>query len=507
MISRMLSQNLLIKKNSMSTTKKESKTDIRRYEQFIGGNFVSNNDKTKFIEILDPCTEEVIALAPRGTKEDADFAVRSAKAAQVEWSKRTSAERASYLKKMAGVIRSHRVFLAKTLAKEQAKPLALAQIEIDVTSEYYDYYAGLARSYEGEIIPSDRPGEQIFLHKFPIGVVVGICPWNFPFFVMARKVAPSLLTGNTVVIKVSEETPITCLEFVRLIEEVKLPGGVLNVVCGLGDEIGEALTRNKDVGIISLTGSVRAGEKVMAAASANITKVSLELGGKAPAIVCKDADLDLAVKSIVASRMIYSGQVCNCAERVYVEQDIYDQFISKLTSAIEKIKVGNASEDEGIDMSSQINQTQLTKIHDMVEKAIKEGGRLLIGGRRNKQFSKGYYYEPTVIVDVDQKSEIMQREIFGPVLPVMKVASFEEALQLANDSEYGLTSSVFTNDLNKALKATKELKFGEVYINRENFEAIQGFHAGWRKSGIGGADGKHGLEEYLQTKVVYLQQN
>lgn len=491
----------------MSTTKNETKADIRRYEQFIGGKFVSNTGKTKFIEILDPCTEDVIALAPRGTKEDADLAVQSAKTAQVEWSKRTSADRASYLKKMAAVIRTNRVFLAKTLAKEQAKPLSLAQIEIDVTAEYYDYYAGLARSYEGEIIPSDRPGEQIFLHKFPIGVVVGICPWNFPFFVMARKVAPSLLTGNTVVIKVSEETPLTCLEFVRLIEEVKLPGGVLNVVCGLGDEIGEALTRNKDVGIISLTGSVKAGEKVMAAASANITKVSLELGGKAPAIVCKDADLDLAVKSIVASRMIYSGQVCNCAERVYVEQDIYDQFISKLIAAVEKIKVGNASEDEGIDMSSQINQTQLNKVHEMVENAIKEGGRLLIGGRKNKQFAKGYYYEPTVLVDVDQKSEIMQREIFGPVLPVMKVASFDEALQMANDSEYGLTSSVFTNDLNKALKATKELKFGEVYINRENFEAIQGFHAGWRKSGIGGADGKHGLEEYLQTKMVYLQQN
>lgn len=491
----------------MITSDNDIMVDIPRYEQFIGGNFIKNNAETKFIEVLDPCTEEIIALAPRGTKEDADFAVQVAKDAQVEWGKRTSVERASYLKKMASIIKTHRIFLAKTLAKEQAKPLSLAQVEIDVTAEYYDYYAGLARSYEGEIIPSDRPGEQIFLHKFPIGVAVGICPWNFPFFVMARKVAPSLLTGNTVVIKVSQETPVTCLEFAKLLDEIELPGGVFNILCGFGHEVGEALTANKDVGIISLTGSVIAGEKVMAAASKNITKVSLELGGKAPAIVCKDADLDLAVKSIVASRMIYSGQVCNCAERVYVEQEIYDQFISKLIPAIEKIKIGNASEDEGIDMSSQINKTQLIKIHEMVEKAIQEGGRVLIGGKRNKNFSKGYYYEPTVIVDVSQKSEIMQNEIFGPVLPVMKVASFDEALQLSNDSEYGLTSSVFTNDLNKALKATKELNFGEVYINRENFEAIQGFHAGWRKSGIGGADGKHGLEEYLQTKVVYIQQN
>jgi lactaldehyde dehydrogenase / glycolaldehyde dehydrogenase len=496
-----------LKINSMITSNNDIMVDIPRYEQFIGGNFIKNTAERKFIEVLDPCTEETIALAPRGTKADADIAVQAAKKAQVEWGKRTSAERASYLRMMASIIKTHRIFLAKTLAKEQAKPLSLAQVEIDVTAEYYDYYSGLARSYEGEIIPSDRPGEQIFLHKFPIGVVVGICPWNFPFFVMARKVAPSLLTGNTVVIKVSEETPITCLEFARLLDEIRLPGGVLNVLCGLGCEIGEALTSNKDVGIISLTGSVKAGEKVMAAASKNITKVSLELGGKAPAIVCKDADLDLAVKSIVASRMIYSGQVCNCTERVYVEQEIYDQFISKLISSIEKIKIGNASEDEGIDMSSQINKTQLIKIHEMVERAIQEGGRILIGGKKNKNFSKGYYYEPTVLVEVKQKSEIMQSEIFGPVLPVMKVASFDEALQLANDSEYGLTSSVFTNDLNKALKATKELNFGEVYINRENFEAIQGFHAGWRKSGIGGADGKHGLEEYLHTKMVYMQQN
>ena len=207
----------------MTTRNNDIMVDIPRYEQFIGGNFIKNKAETKFIEVLDPCTEEIIALAPRGTKEDADFAVQVAKKAQVEWSKRTSVERASYLKKMASIIRTHRIFLAKTLAKEQAKPLSLAQVEIDVTAEYYDYYAGLARSYEGEIIPSDRPGEQIFLHKFPIGVAVGICPWNFPFFVMARKVAPSLLTGNTVVIKVSQETPITCLEFAKLLDEIELP--------------------------------------------------------------------------------------------------------------------------------------------------------------------------------------------------------------------------------------------------------------------------------------------
>lgn len=488
----------------MSNDQLSNTASVPVYQQYIGGTFMSS--AKEYIDVFNPCTEELIARVPKGTKEDADKAIEAAYAAQTEWSKRTSVNRASFLKAMASVIRENRVFLAKTLAKEQAKIMPLAQVEIDVTAEYYDYYAGLARSYEGEIIPSDRPGEQIFLHKFPIGVVVGICPWNFPFFVMARKVAPSLLTGNTVVIKVSEETPLTCLEFARLIEKIDLPKGVLNVVCGLGAEIGEALTNNKNVGIISLTGSVQSGHNVMAAAAKNITKVSLELGGKAPAIVCKDADLDLAVKAIVASRVIYSGQVCNCAERAYVEESVYDSFITKLTAAMEAVKVGNASDDEGIDMSAQINRTQLDKIDKMVVRAVSEGARVVTGGKKSAKFPKGHYYEPTVLVDVKQNSEIIQKEIFGPVLPVMKVKDFDEALRYANDCEYGLTSSVFTNDLNTMLRATKELKFGEVYINRENFEAIQGFHAGWRKSGIGGADGLHGLEEYLQTKVVYVQQ-
>ena len=491
----------------MNTNTLIKEPKVSHYTQFIGGSFKDDSINDDYIDVFNPCTEELIAKVTRGTQQDADNAIAAAKKAQHDWSKRTSVDRASFLKKMANVIRNNRVFLADTLAKEQAKVRSLAQVEIDVTAEYYDYYAGLARSYEGEIIPSDRPGEQIFIHKFPIGVAVGICPWNFPFFVMARKVAPSLLTGNTAVIKVSEETPLTCLEFTRLIEEVNLPEGVLNVVCGYGDEIGEALTNNKDVGIISLTGSVGSGEKVMAAAAKNITKVSLELGGKAPAIVCKDADLDLAVKAIVASRIIYSGQVCNCAERVYVVKEVYDEFISRLVIAMKAVKVGSACDDEEIDMSAQINKTQLNKIEKMVSKATSEGAKVLLGGKRHSKFSKGYYYEPTVIVDVNQDFEIMQKETFGPVLPVMKVKDFNEALELANDSMYGLTSSVYTNDLNTMLRATKELKFGETYFNRENFEAIQGFHAGWRKSGIGGADGKHGLEEYLQTRTVYVQQN
>ncbi|OHX64461.1 aldehyde dehydrogenase [Flammeovirga pacifica] len=479
-------------------------TEVKTYQQFIAGSFSST---TEHIEVLNPCTEEIIALAPRGTKDDADRAVSAAKAAQTDWGLLPAVERAEYLKKMAQVIRENRVFLAETLSTEQAKVMGLAQVEIDVTAVYFDYYAGMARTYEGEVINSDRPGEQMMLHKLPIGIAVGICPWNFPFFVMARKIAPSLLTGNACVVKVSEETPMVCLEFARLIENIGLPAGILSIVTGYGHEIGQALSENPDVGIISLTGSVGAGHKVMEAAAKNITKVSLELGGKAPAIVCKDADLDLAVKAIVSSRIIYSGQVCNCAERVYVEEEVYDEFMTKLLPAMKAVRVGDARTDDKADMSAQINKTQLMKVDSMVKRAVEQGGEVLLGGRASQKFNKGYYYEPTVIANVEQHHEIMQDETFGPVLPVMKVSSFDQAIDYANDSDYGLTSSIYTNNINNILRATKELLFGETYVNRENFEAIQGFHAGFRKSGIGGADGKHGLEEYLQTKVMYIQQN
>ena len=334
---------------------------------------------------------------------------------------------------------------------------------------------------------------------------MGICPWNFPFFVMARKVAPSLVTGNTCVIKPSCIAPNTIMEFTKLIENIGLPAGVLNFVCGSGTVVGNALTKSPITGIVSLTGSVFAGQKIMEAAAANITKVSLELGGKAPAIVCADANLDIAVNAIVSSKVIFSGQVCNCAERVYVEDSIYDRFMEKVTKKRSEVKVEDAFSENNPDMSSMVSKDQVDKVAEMVEFAKKEGAEVLVGGNRSEQFDKGYFYQPTLLTNVKQNMQIIQEEVFGPVLPVMKFGTLDEAIALANDCEYGLTSSIFSEDFNKVMHTSNELQFGETYINREHFEAIQGFHAGWKKSGLGGADGKHGMEEYLQTKVVYAQ--
>jgi lactaldehyde dehydrogenase/glycolaldehyde dehydrogenase len=477
---------------------------MKEFNQYINGKFVKSTSN-EMTEVINPCTEEVLALIPKGSVADADRAMEAAQTAQKAWKSLTAIERAGYLHKMATVIRENRVFLAETLAKEQAKVIGLAQVEIDVTADYFDYNAGWARRIEGEIIQSDRKKEHIFLHKAPIGVAVGICPWNFPFFVMARKVAPSLITGNTCVIKPSCIAPNTVMEFAKLIENIGLEAGVLNFVCGTGTIVGNALAKSPKAGIISLTGSVFAGQKIMEAAAENITKVSLELGGKAPAIVCADANLELAVNAVVSSRVIFSGQICNCAERVYVEDSIFDEFMEKVSKKMSEVKVEDAFSDNNPDMSSMVSKDQLDKVTEMVEFAKKEGAEVVLGGSRSTNFDKGYYYQPTLLTNVTQKMQIIQEEVFGPVLPVMKFGTLDEAIALANDCEFGLTSSIFSENFNKVMHACDQLEFGETYVNREHFEAIQGFHAGWKKSGIGGADGKHGMEEYLQTKVVYAQ--
>ena len=476
---------------------------MKELKMFIDGRFIEN-ESGKWIKVLNPSTEEVISLMPDGTVEDARKAIDAAEKAQNQWERTPSIERAAYLTKIATGIRKREKELTDIIVREGGKTQGLANVEVLFTADYMDYMAGWARRYEGEIIPSDRPHENIFLFKRPIGVTTGILPWNFPFFLVARKAAPALITGNTIVIKPSQLTPENAYVFAQIVEEAGLPAGVFNLVNGRGSVIGHELAANPKVGMVSLTGSVGAGQQTMAAAAPNITKVSLELGGKAPAIVMKDADIDLAVKSIIASRVINTGQVCNCAERVYVDKAIKETFMEKLVAGMKQVKVGNPNEVADLDMGPLIEASALESMEKKVERAIQQGARLLLcGGHRIG--TKGYFFEPTVLDCVTQKMDIIQEETFGPILPVVEYSDINDAIAWANDCEYGLTSSVYTQNLDNAFKVMRSLKFGETYINRENFEAMQGFHAGWRKSGIGGADGKHGLEEYLQTQVVYLE--
>jgi lactaldehyde dehydrogenase/glycolaldehyde dehydrogenase len=276
-------------------------------------------------------------------------------------------------------------------------------------------------------------------------------------------------------------------------------------VCGYGPIVGEELAANPKVGMVSVTGSIRTGARVMELAAQNITKVSLELGGSAPVIVMPDADLDLAVRSIKASRLLNTGQVCGAADRTYVLDRVADEFIDRFADAMSQTRYGNALVDDGIDLGPLVSPRQLEAVSRRVERAVADGGRIVVGGKRAADRPEGSFYPATVIADCRQDMAIVREEIFGPVMPVVTFHDLDEAIAYANDSIYGLASSIFTKDVNVVMRACNELRFGETYVNRENMENMQGFHAGWRKSGIGGADGKHGVLEYTRTHVVYLQ--
>lgn len=472
------------------------------HANYIGGSLVAESSGLS-VPVFNPSHETQLSEIPNSSAETVDAAVRAAKQAQVAWGRRPAIERANVLREIANKIRGRVEPIAKVISEEQGKVLPLATIEVQFTAAYLDYMAEWARRIEGETIQSDRPGETILLFRKPIGVVAGILPWNFPFFLIARKLGPALVTGNTIVIKPSEETPNNAAEFIKLLDGVDVPPGVINFVFGTGAVTGQALSSHPDVGLVSFTGSVETGSRIMAAAAKNITKVNLELGGKAPAIVLKDADIPLAVTAITASRTLNSGQVCNAAERVYVEDGVADQFVESLAKAMKAVRFGDPLGNAPVDMGPLINRGGRDKVEALVQSAIQQGGSVVTGGAAGE--GSGHFYEPTVITGCRPDMDIMKREIFGPVLPIMKVSGLDEAISLANDTEFGLTSSIYTTSLNSAMHAVKELSFGETYVNRENFEAMQGFHAGVRKSGIGGADGKHGVYEYTATHVAYIQ--
>ena len=479
---------------------------VHQLQQCIGGEWLPSTG-TQTFAVTNPSTGQILhPSVPIGTAEDAQRAIEACKAAQPIWAKKSAPERAKCLSAMARVIREHAEELAVSLSKEQNKQIDLAKAEVGYAADYFDYYAGLARVYHGDIINSDSAYENIYIHKFALGISVGIIAWNFPIFVMARKLAPALLAGCAVIVKSSEVTPLTPALLVKywlLENDPDIPKGVFSLLSGLGTTVGQALVSSPQVDIISMTGSLSTGKKIMRAASENMTKVSLELGGKAPAIVCADADIALAVSSIVQSRTAYTGQICNSCERVYVQEEIAEAFTYMLVEAMKGVRIGDPNDE--CDCCGLVSLAQLEKVEAMVNRAVADGAKVLCGGHVIP--GPGFKYACTVLVNVKQGSEIVQEEIFGPVLPVLTFSSLDEAFDLANDSKYGLTSSLFTTSADIVERSKRELLFGETYVNRESFEAIQGFHAGARSSGIGGADGRLGLEEYLATHVVYQRYN
>jgi lactaldehyde dehydrogenase / glycolaldehyde dehydrogenase len=471
------------------------------HRNYINGEWVKPSSSKSF-DVLNPATGKVITTAVDSNADDVDRAVAATRAAQPAWERLPAIQRAGFIRAVAQKLRENKTRLARRVSEEQGKVLPLAEVEIEFTAAYMDYTSEWARRIEGEILNSDRPGETIYIHRRPIGVVAGILPWNFPFFLIARKMAPALVAGNSIVIKSSEETPLNAFDFTELLHECGLPKGIFNLVTG-GRDTGAALTAHKDVNLVSFTGSVATGSAIMQSAGKNLTRVNLELGGKAPVIVLDDCDLELTANAVVNTRTLNTGKICIAPERIYVQKGIAEKFTDRVTRLMSEIRYGDPLTEQGLHMGPLMNQGALDKVNALVEAAKKQGAQVRTGGRVAAR--AGYHYEPTVLVGCKDDMDIMKKEIFAPVLPIRVVDSLDEALVLANDNEYGLTSSVFTSNLNAAIKASRELRYGETYINREHFEAMQGFHAGRRKSGIGGADGKHGLYEYMETQVVYLQ--
>ena len=475
---------------------------MKEVQLFINGEFLDNGDR-EMRDNVNPATEEVISRFPMATEADVEAAVDAAYEAQKSWEKVPAIERANYLMELVELLKENQELLARTTSEEMGKPLTQAMDEAGWLPAYVQYMAAQARHLKGQIIPSDRPNENIFLYKMPIGVAGQIMPWNFPLFLIGRKVAPALIAGCTVVLKASSDCPNGAYEFAKIVEKSSLPKGVINVITGSGALTGNALASNPKISIVTITGSTEVGKKIMKAAADNVTKVSLELGGKAPVIVMNDCKLDETVDYVVASRVINTGQVCNAAERVYVQEGIAEEFTKKVIEKMKTLTYGPALAGT-FDMGSMVNKAQQEHVDEMVQSAIAEGATVACGGHKVQVDGKGWFYEPTVITGCTHDMRIMRDEIFGPVLPITTFKTLDEAIEMANDSVYGLTSSIYTTDYDTVMRAMNEIKFGETYVNREHFEAFQGFHQGVRQSGIGGEDGERGLDEYLETHVCYI---
>lgn len=485
------------------STLKEKFGGVDRYRHFINGQWVASTGKD-FIEVENPATEEIIAQVPNGTPDDAERALEAARAAQPGWEALPPVERGTLLRRLAQLILENRERLARVVVAEQGKPLAEARGEIDGTALYLTHAAEEARRITGDILPSDNPDEQVWIQRVAYGVVVGLTAWNYPAALTTRKMGPALIAGNTIVIKSHEGTPLSALEIAQLAQQAGLPAGVMNVVSGLGKTVGETLVRHPITQLISVTGSVRAGREIYRAGAEDLKVLRLELGGKAPLVVAEDADIGAAVKAAVASRFENCGQICICNERMYLHEKIADQFMERFVESVKRLKIGNPL--ELVDIGPKFSRAEVEKVEAMVGEAVKAGAKVVTGGKRPSggEFAKGHWYEPTVLTGVRNDMAIMQREVFGPVIPAMTVTDFDEGLTLANDSTYGLSAYVFTKDLRRLMRLVRELKFGEIYVNRGGGDAVHAYHSGYRHSGLGGEDGKYGLEGYLRKKTIYV---
>ncbi|WP_145386754.1 aldehyde dehydrogenase [Staphylococcus capitis] len=468
---------------------------------FINNEFIESQSN-ETMDVINPATGEKFDTITFATKEEVNNAIEKSKHAQREWERVPQPTRAEHVKLLIPLLEQNRDEIAQLYVKEQGKTLAEAYGEIDKSIAFIDYITSLSMSNKGEVLQNSVENEIIQITKKPIGVTAGIVPWNAPIMVLMRKVIPAVVTGCSVVIKPSEETTLLTLKLAELFRASTIPAGLIQIVPGTGETVGTQLATHKDIQLISLTGSMRAGKSVYEHAAQTVKKVNLELGGNAPVIVTPHADIDKAVDYIVTARINNAGQVCTCPERIFVHEDVHDEFIEKVSNKMSQLTVGDPL-DENSDYGAIINQTQLNSIHEKVETAVTNGAKLVLGGQKLER--DGFFYEPTVLDHVNPEDSVFKEEIFGPVLAVTTYNDFNQVIDDANDTNAGLSSYIFSENFKEVMTASERLKFGEVYANCEAEEVVNGYHAGWRESGLGGADGIHGFEEYYNTTVSYLR--
>ena len=469
-------------------------------KMWIAGRWTGSVSRKTF-EVDNPATEEIVDEVPRGNGKDADLAIEAAAEAFREWRGLPGIERAALMHEFATRLRQKRRAVARQLTLEGGKPLIENLDEVEWVAAVFDYYGELARDQGGKVIAPVFRHQVNFVRKEPYGVVVAIAPWNYPLLLTSWKVAPALEAGNTVVIKPSNETPLSTL---MLAEDFALFGkGVVNILTGFGPEVGEPLVVHRDTALIAFTGSIATGKQIALSAAPHLKKLNLELGGNDPFIVCDDVDLDVAARGAVWAAFLNMGQVCTSGERFYVFESVFDAFVKKFVAITRKLRIGNPLGPD-IDCGPLIREAHRKQIERKIEEAVGQGARVICGGRRPPQLKKGYFFEPTVLTGVTQEMPLMRSETFGPVAPLVPVKGIEEAVRLADDSMYGLGANIYTNNLEYAMYAMENIHAGTFWINDPLTDNDAGPFGGMRQSGIGRELGIEGLDAFREPKHVHM---
>jgi succinate-semialdehyde dehydrogenase/glutarate-semialdehyde dehydrogenase len=467
---------------------------------FIGGEWIGA-DNSSTLEVVSPADGAVLGLVPNMGAGETKRAIAAAGSALPTWSALTPHRRSALLRRWFDLVIENREDLARLLTAEQGKPLAEARGEINYGASFIEWFSEEAKRIYGDVIASPRPGGQILVHKEPVGVVAAITPWNFPCAMITRKCAAALAAGCTVVVKPSEFTPFTALALGRLAQEAGFPDGVINIVTGDAKAIGAAMTSSPVVRKISFTGSTRVGKLLLEQCASTVKRVSLELGGNAPLIVFDDADLDLAVQEAMTAKFRNSGQTCVCANRIYVQDGVYDAFSRALVARVEALRVGRG-DDETSTVGPLINEAAVKKVERHVADALARGAKLMTGGERHPLGAN--FYRPTVLTEAEKTMQLAQDETFGPVAPLFRFKAEDEVVAEANNTEYGLAAYVFTRDLNRAFRVSRAIESGMIAVNEGVLSNEVAPFGGIKQSGLGREGSKYGIDEYLNIKYVLI---